>query len=204
MSPRPYTLGRRQDQVEATRAQTLEGARAILRDVTDLRAFTIDAVARQADVARGTVYYQFGSKTGLLEALCDHLAQLGGLEQLTDAFTAPDPRDALHALFNAFAQFWQADRLVMRRLRAFATLDADIGAVITARDARRSQAIAVLIARLAPDYDPAAQSQIVRVLQVLTSFETFDALADAGQDLHEVVPPLLALADTAVTTQAWA
>ena len=33
-------------------------------------------------MARATVYYQFGSKTGLLEAVCDYLAEIGGLAGL--------------------------------------------------------------------------------------------------------------------------
>jgi AcrR family transcriptional regulator len=36
--------------------------------------FSIEAMALQADVARMMVYHQFGSKIGLLEALCDTLA----------------------------------------------------------------------------------------------------------------------------------
>ena len=44
--------------------------------------FSIETVARQADVARMTVYHQFGSKLGLLEALCDSLAASGGMEQI--------------------------------------------------------------------------------------------------------------------------
>jgi AcrR family transcriptional regulator len=36
--------------------------------------FSVEAVARQAGVARMTVYYQFGSRRGLLEGICDSLA----------------------------------------------------------------------------------------------------------------------------------
>jgi AcrR family transcriptional regulator len=60
-------------------------------------------VARRADVARATVYYQFGSKIGLLETVCDDLAEAGGMAELARVFTNPAP-DA------AFAGFWAADR----------------------------------------------------------------------------------------------
>ena len=80
--------------------------------------FTVDAVARRADVARATVYYQFGSKAGLLEAVCDDLAESGGMAGLADAFADPDPRAALHRFIDVFARFWAADPPVMRRLRA--------------------------------------------------------------------------------------
>ncbi len=87
MSPRPYHLGKRQGPVDAARQQVLDAARRLLGGTASYTAFTVDAVARQADVARATVYYQFGSKAGLLEALCDHLAEIGGLAGLADAFT---------------------------------------------------------------------------------------------------------------------
>ncbi len=48
-----------------------------------------------------TVYYQFGSKSGLLEALCDDLAASGQMGDLAKVFTTPDPLDALHAFVAA-------------------------------------------------------------------------------------------------------
>jgi AcrR family transcriptional regulator len=76
MSPRPYRLGQRQVLADETRSKILDAARAQLETEA---SFSIDAVARRADVARMTVYYQFGSKRGLLEALFDALAASGGL-----------------------------------------------------------------------------------------------------------------------------
>src|ERR1700760_3280576 len=137
VSPRPYNLGKRREPVEAARRQVLDAARQLLGGTAGYTAFTVDAVARQADVARATVYYQFGSKAGLLEALCDHLADLGGMSGLAAAFTEPEPRQALGVFVAAFGRFWAADRLAMRRLRALAQLDPDVGAVIAARDQRR-------------------------------------------------------------------
>src|SRR5438034_816285 len=73
MSPRPYRLGQRQVAADETRSRILNAARAQLETEA---SFSIDAVARRADVARMTVYYQFGSRRGLLEALIDDLANL--------------------------------------------------------------------------------------------------------------------------------
>ncbi len=77
MSPRPYRLGQRQMITEQTRTRILAAARELLMESSGFSSFSLDAVARQADVARMTVYHQFGSKIGLLEALCDSLAALG-------------------------------------------------------------------------------------------------------------------------------
>lgn len=200
MSPRPYNLGKRREPVEAARRQVLDAARQLLGGPAGYTAFTVDAVARQADVARATVYYQFGSKAGLLEALCDYLADLGGMSGLAGAFTEPDPRQALHRFVASFGQFWAADRPAMRRLRALAQLDPDVGAVIAARDQRRRDGLAVLTGRLAgrAGADAAGLDRVVRVLTVLTSFETFDGLAGPDREITAVVPDVLRLAEAAL------
>jgi AcrR family transcriptional regulator len=200
VSPRPYNLGKRREPVEAARRQVLDAARQLLGGPAGYTAFTVDAVARQADVARATVYYQFGSKAGLLEALCDYLADLGGMSGLAGAFTEPDPRQALHRFVASFGQFWAADRPAMRRLRALAQLDPDVGAVIAARDQRRRDGLAVLTGRLAgrAGADAAGLDRVVRVLTVLTSFETFDGLAGPDWEITAVVPDVLRLAEAAL------
>src|ERR671939_1455948 len=106
MSPRPYRLGRRQEAAEETRARIIAAARELLSAAGGVSGFTIDSVARQAGVARMTVYHQFGSKQGLLEALFDSLAASGGMTQLATAFRRDDPLDALDAFTATFARFW--------------------------------------------------------------------------------------------------
>ena len=195
MSPRPYNLGKRQEPVEAARQQVLDAARRLLGGTASYTAFTVDAVARQAGVARATVYYQFGSKTGLLEAVCDQLAEIGGLSGLAEVFADPDPRQALHRFVACFGRFWAADRPAMRRLRALALLDPDVGAVIAARDQRRQQGLTVLAGRLGP---AAEGDHAVRVLLALTSFETFDTLAGPDQEITAAIPDILRLAEAAL------
>lgn len=201
VSPRPYNLGRRQDQIAHGRRQILDAARALLGDTSGYAAFTVEAVARRADVARATVYYQFASKTGLLEAVCDDLADIGGLDRLPAAFTANDPAEALGHFVTAFGHFWAADRPAMRRLRALAALDPDVGQVVTQRDQRRRDGLAVLTDRIRPDLEPAARNQTINLLATLTSFETFDSLAGpdrpltaATNDVTDLVLAAVALA----------
>jgi AcrR family transcriptional regulator len=190
MSPRPYQLGQRQADIDEGRRRILDAARTLLSESTHYAAFTVEAVAKRADVARATVYYQFGSKTGLLEALCDSLAQRGGMSELADAFTTPDPDDALRLLVAAFARFWDADRTAMRRLRALAALDPDVAAVIAARDERRRHALRALLARRTDVTDPA---HALRVAHMLTSFETYDALLTPHQRPAQAVPTIVEL-----------
>lgn len=194
VSPRPYQLGRRQDQIAEGRRRVLEAARAELAEASTYTAFTVDAVARRADVSRATIYYQFGSKTGLLEALCDVLAASGRMSDLAGAFGAPDPGQALRAFVASFCTFWAADRPVMRRLRALAALDGEVGAVIAARDERRRAGLEVLLRRIRREQFDGDRARAVTILHMLTSFETFEGLAQPGRELEDVTHDILQLA----------
>ena len=173
----------------------LDAARTLLAQADSYRSFTVEAVAKQADVAKATVYYQFGSKTGLLEALCDALAEAGGMADMPMAFTDPDPVSGLRTLVGVFARFWAEDRDVMRRLRALAALDPNVGAVIASRDQRRHHALDVIVARLSDGCDavPQERERLVRTLYVLTSFETFDTLAGRDRPLIQVTGEVVRL-----------
>jgi AcrR family transcriptional regulator len=196
MSPRPYQLGKRQDQIDESRRRVLDAAQALLAEATNYATFTVDAVARRADVSRATVYYQFESKTGLLEALCDALAEAGQMSDLASAFMNPDPVEAMRTFITCFGRFWDVDRLVMRRLRALAALDQDVAVVISARDERRRAGLEILVGRLSTQDLLAVDPDLaVRMLYTLTSFETFDALAAADQGLTEVTGPVISIAE---------
>ncbi len=201
MSPRPYRLGQRQMITEQTRTRILAAARELLMESSGFSSFSLDAVARQADVARMTVYHQFGSKIGLLEALCDSLAAYGGMEQLAAAFRRPDPREALDDYIGVFGRFWDSDRLVTRRLRGLAAFDPDFEQVIRARDERRREGLRVLVQRIVKQRghpDPEALDEMVDVLYALLSFEYFETLAGPARRLEDVVPLVCRLAHTAL------
>src|SRR5690348_8744600 len=103
MSPRPYRMGVRQAAAEETRARIVAAARAMLAAPGGIGAFTVDAVAKEAGVARMTVYYQFGSKTGLIEAVFDSLAIVRtGVPRLIAALALPEPADTLAEFVRTF------------------------------------------------------------------------------------------------------
>jgi AcrR family transcriptional regulator len=205
MSPRPYRLGQRQASTEQTRARIIAAARELLAESQGFSGFSIDAVARKADVARMTVYHQFGSKVGLLEALSDSLAAHGGMEQLANAFGRPEPLEALDEYITVFSRFWNSDRLVMRRLRALAALDPDFEQVVRARDEWRRHGLRVIVGRLVQKYGrppPEACDETVAVLYTLLSFESFDTLAGPTHSIEEVVPVVRRLAQAALGLDA--
>jgi AcrR family transcriptional regulator len=205
MSPRPYNLGRRQESADQTRARIIEAARELLMASDGFSAFTMEAVARQAGVARMTVYYQFESKVGLLEAVSDDLARRGHMERLAEAFTQPTAELALETFVETFARFWGAERVVTRRLRALAALDSDFEQVVRGRDGWRRNAARALMGRFVAERGrppPDSLEETVALLFTITSFETFDTLAGPKRTPEEVAPLILQLARTALDVDA--
>jgi AcrR family transcriptional regulator len=178
VSPRTYQSGRRQTAANETRSRILEAARSLLSRSGQVR-FTIDAVAELADVARMTVYHQFGSRPGLIAALFDDLAGRGGIGRLPQAFMAPDPLAGLEILVQVFMHLWESERLLIQRLRALSTIDPDFSDHED-RNQRRRPAIAVLLARLSPTLDDLDDK--VDLLTAMTSFESYETLAASGRD----------------------
>lgn len=194
MSPRPYQVGRRRKAaVEATRARILAAARDLLAD-PHTTAFTIDAIAERADVARMTVYYQFKSKAKLLEALFDDFGTRANMKKIQEAFRDSDPAQGLRKLIEVFCHLWKTQGALIRRLSAMAVLDADVDAAMRERGSWRREAIARIVERMS--LGPAA-GEIVDLLYVLTSYETYATLA-AGQRAQKNIAPLLARAARAL------
>lgn len=201
MCPRPYTLGRRQAAAEETRTRIIAAARELLTAKGGLAGFTVDAVAREAGVARMTVYYQFGSRTGLLEALFDSLASHRGAGQLVAAIQRPDPLEGLAEFIESLGRFWNSDRPLVRRLQGLAAIDPEFEQVWQAREALRRQGLQALAERIAQTHGhpgPGAIDEAVDVLYALVAFETFDSIAGPARSYKQVAPVIYRLALTAL------
>ncbi len=179
MSPRKYDLTRRRAAAEATRQQILEAARSLIGGKGDLDEFSMETVAEKAGVARMTVYHQFGSRAGLLEGLADHLASRGGMMRLREAFVESDPEVAVRKFVRTFVGFWVSDRVTMRRLRAMAVVFPSQDRGPRERDEWRKEGVSNLLHKISDGALPpgrVSKDDLVELLSVLTSFETFDAL----------------------------
>lgn len=189
MSPRPYNLGRRTAATEATREQILAAARTLLGGRGPPDEFSIEAVARKAGVARMTVYYQFHSQAGLLEALADDLAAKGGMQRLREAFLAAEPDVAVRRFVGTFVGFWNSERVLMRRLRAMGVLLPGLYRGVRDRDEWRQEGARHLLERIgvlgSSSREP-ERSEEVALFSSLTSFEMFDLLCDAERSPDRV------------------
>ena len=184
MSPRPYNLGRRAESIERTRERILAATRDLLvRDGS--RSTSLDEIARAADVARATVYYQFGSKVGLLEALVADIERRAGQAAVLEAVEVEDPGDAVRQAFLAGCRFWAAEHPLIRTLTGLAAVDGDIERVVADVQQHRLPLLTGLVERLgdAGYLSPALPSgRALDILWMLSSFEAFDQLF-AGRQL---------------------
>src|SRR5215813_6239261 len=110
---RTYHSPKRKSAAERTRGRILRTAARLVRSGTGLAGLSLESVAEQAGVTRATVYNQFGSRRGLLEAVFDHIGKRGGLHRIRQAMAEEDPRVALQGIVAIFCDFWYFNRKVM-------------------------------------------------------------------------------------------
>ncbi|HET9983960.1 MAG TPA: helix-turn-helix domain-containing protein [Longimicrobiales bacterium] len=194
-------MGARQAASEETRGRIVAAAREILSAAGGIDAFTIDAVAAQAGVARMTVYYQFGSKTGLIEAVFDSLEIVRtGVPRLAAALGLDDAAAALAEFVSVVAEAWQADRLVIRRLQGLAALDPAFASVWHAREGRRREGLRQIASRVAASRPDASLDvdAATAALFAIVSPEGFEAMAGGERSFDAVAPVAHQLAGKAL------
>jgi len=192
---------KRQAATEKNRDRILAAARSLLLS-EDFSEFSMEAVARKAGVIRPTVYYQFKSKAGLLEELYNYIARRGNMQELANVFRyGNDPLQNLHEFIRFFVNFWQSDRDLIRRLHGLGAIDSEIGQGLRTRNERRRNGLRVIVERYECSYvqlTPLENPIAIDTLHMLTSFETFDALAVPGRRLEEIIATIRKLAYPAI------
>ena len=200
MTPRAYTLGRRQRTTDETRARILASARSLLAGVNGGQALTIDAVAREADVTRVTVYQHFESKQRLLGAVLDELAAMGGMHHLRAAIMAGPPEHALDQVVATIVRFWASDRMLHRHLSALADIDPELRDIVHERRERRRMTIAMAMSRMDPALarSPKRLVEAVDAVFALTSPTMLDALSGRRRSVARITQIVQRLARAAV------
>jgi len=184
MPPRAYVSSVRTAAAAEKRDRVLEAAAKLLREDASIARFSLDTVAKAAGVTRLTVYNQFGSRRGLLEAVFDGIARQGGLHGLADAMAMADPRDALDRLVEIFCGFWNRDPAVGRLHDAMAT-DPEFAEALIERNERRRKGLTVLVERIAANSaSRQARQDAVDTIFALTSYPVF-AMLHQGRSAEE-------------------
>jgi AcrR family transcriptional regulator len=158
----------RKRQAPASRQRVMEAVRELLREGA-FHESTVEQVATRAGVSRATVYQQFGSRLGLVDAICDGL-------DLTAVEASPD----VATLLQSTTEFWAREEPLLSQLYDAAAVD-PAAREFVARQTRDRY-------RQLPRWVDRAQ---LPILGLLTSFETYVELRRrAGLSQRQVVAHL--------------
>ena len=178
MSPRPYRLGKRQADVEDTRDRIIAAARELFGK-TGFYSVSLDDVAKTAGVARATVYYQFESKSGLLDAVVASIIQRVGPERAQRAREHADAAMGVRLYVQEVVAFLATEDVLLRNLYGLAAIDPEASRVLEQYEGLRKDVLAWLVKRLADQGKlrrGVSQQHAVDMLWMLTSFRSFDQL----------------------------
>ena len=201
MDERRYRQTRRAASAEETRTRILEAARTTL-ERGPVGALRVEEVARQAGVARSTVYLLFGSRSGLFDALARFLRDSAGFDALIAASRLPDALDNLRASQRAAVAMYAQLPDLARALFTLAAIDPDaVAAVAAIEDGRRPGMERLANALAAQGYlrEDVPLEEAVDILTVITSFQAFDELfRGSGLPAETVADRLIAMAERSV------
>ena len=185
MPRRLYVSSVRTAAAAEKRDRVLEAAAKALREDASIARFSLEGVAKAAGVTRLTVYNQFGSRRGLLEAVFDDIAREGGLHGIADAMAMADPRKALDRLVEIFCGFWNRDPAVGRLHDAMAT-DPEFAQALLERNERRRKGLTALVERVAgKTASRRARADAIDTIFALTSYAMF-AMLRPGRSAEDV------------------
>jgi AcrR family transcriptional regulator len=204
VTTRRYEQKLRAAAAEETRLRILEAIRERLRTAPS-EPVSVERVAKDAGVARSTIYLIFGSRAGLFEALGRHLLELAGFDRIVEAVRLPDARDALLASMRASVDVYADERDVARALSSMSQLNPEaVGTAFDVVDHGRADGLLHLATRLREQGDLLPEltpQEAADCLWVITSFDTFDQLyTGRGLDRAAVADRLVGLAERAVCT----
>ncbi len=161
-SERPYRSAIRQRQADETRQRIATAARRLFGSV-GFEGTTIDAIAREAEVAPQTVYAVFRTKRGILADLLERAAFGPVYEELVrKAMETADPVERLRFASRIARQVYEARSAEMEQLRGAGIVAPELAALERNEECGRYESQAALVAslaeagRLRPDLDTTA------------------------------------------------
>ncbi len=196
---RAYRPGRKGPSSAKTRVRIVGAVRELLGEGT-FHESTVEDVARRAGVARATLYQHFGSRLGLVDALCETFDENPALIAIRKAVVLEDPGAALDQTIANCVRFWASEEGVLQPLYGVAAVDPSAGALVERQTADRKNELERLLRNLRGQGRVAAgvnDRRGLALLLVLTSFETFEELRRrAGLSERDVAATLQATART--------
>jgi AcrR family transcriptional regulator len=179
---RPYRQAKRSEMAAETRRRLIAAAKVQLTR-RPLRRISLEAIAAAAGVSRPTVYATFGSRGGLFDAVAEDTFMTTGMADIAGAFELPDPIAVMETSFPIGSRMYAKGRPVWHALLAMGAIDRSASDAMLRTEQRRAAGMRDLAARLDAGGllgEGADQDAAFAQLWVVTSFEVFDLLTEAG------------------------
>jgi AcrR family transcriptional regulator len=141
-----------------TRDRVIDTVRELLADGS-FHGSTVEEVAGRAGVSRATLYTHFGSRIGLVDALCERLNETAALREIRTTTDAD-------RLIELSVEFWAGDERIFEQLYGAVAVDPAAADFVERQRGDRAQEIRRVTK------SNAQQAQLL----LLTSFETYREL----------------------------
>ena len=146
-----------------TRDRVLAAVRALLEEGA-FHSSTVEQVAERAGVSRASLYQHFGSRLGLVDAMCEVFDRNPALVALRGTVE-------LRAFCEQVVEFWATEEKVLVELYGVAAVDPAAAALVERQTRDRHAELRRLLRGLGAD-----DRHAFALLAVLTSFETYREL----------------------------
>ncbi len=183
---RVYRQRRRAESTAETRRRIMDAVRDLL-ERGEFHRSSVEEIAERAGVARATLYQHFGSRLGLVDAICQSFSENPSMAALKASRELEDPAEAAVELVRQAMRFWAAEEALHRNLYGLATIDDAARDFVRRQGAdRRSYAERVLRRlREAGRLRRGIGENEALALLLLPSFKTYEELRAAGLSLAQ-------------------
>jgi AcrR family transcriptional regulator len=196
-----YRARRRLTKSAETRDRIISAVRALLAEGV-FHASTVEEVADRAGVSRATLYQHFRSRLNLVDAICETFDANPALLAIRETVELSDPHEALTKTISNAIRFWSSEDSVLSELYGVVAIDPAAQDLVERQRADRRNEMTRLVrhlhaaGRLSPGVN---RRRALSLLMVLTSYETFRELRNAGLSDRELTKALQESGRTLIT-----
>lgn len=201
---RAYRLGKRAETAAETHRRIMDAARKLLLSEQAL-SVSMHEIAQAAGVSRATIYQRFGNKQELILAVINDALDRANVQRVRRVLQEQDAGRALRDLIRESTRFWHAEHALFARVKSLAAVDPAFDEVDEQKEDLRQGHIINLVSRLSQQGllpSGLGQRRARAVLNVLTSFETFDQFYSRNKmSLQTIIAMLTGIAEATLLDQ---
>jgi AcrR family transcriptional regulator len=156
-------------------------------------ASSVEEVADRAGVARATLYQHFRSRLELVDAICETFGRNPALLELRTVVELADTDAALAETIVNTVRFWSSEDSILRQLYGAAAVDPAAQALVERQRADRRGEYERLVGNLHRARrlrTGVTQQRALNLLLVLSSYDTYRELREAGLSNRQVTTTL--------------